>query len=67
MGQVHGDDWRISTVFIGVNHEVGKGKPVLYETMVFGTKIDQLMMRYNSLDDAIKGHEEVEAMVCEAL
>ena len=31
----------ISTVFLGVNHSFGCGKPVLWETMVFGGIFDQ--------------------------
>lgn len=35
----------ISTVFLGVDHNFGKGPPILWETMVFGGKLDQYQER----------------------
>ncbi len=29
-------DWIISTVFLGLDHNLGHGPPLLFETMVFG-------------------------------
>jgi len=47
----------ISTVFLGVNHSFGCGKPVLWETMVFGGKFDQEQYRCSgSRYDAEKMH-----------
>ena len=34
-----GDQW-ISTVFLGIDHQWGKGKPVLFETMIFSREDD---------------------------
>lgn len=28
--------YRVSTVFLGLNHQFGEGPPLLFETMVFG-------------------------------
>lgn len=36
---------RISTVFLGIDYSWGKGPPVLWETMVFGGKLDREMNR----------------------
>ena len=30
------DKLRVSTVFLGLNHNFGEGPPILWETMVFG-------------------------------
>ena len=48
---------RISTVFLGLDHSFGlDGPPVLWETMVFGGKLDEEQCRYTSKDDALTGH-----------
>lgn len=58
----------ISTVFLGLDHRFfGKGKPILYETMVFGGKLDQMMERYCTKEQAIKGHNAIVKKVKEAL
>lgn len=46
----------VSTVFLGLDHQYGKGKPVLFETMVFGGKLDGDMYRYTSWTAAERGH-----------
>jgi len=28
--------WRVSTVFLAIDHSFGRGRPILWETMVFG-------------------------------
>ena len=45
-------DIKISTVFIGLDGE-------LFETMVFGGKLDEQMERYDTREEAIKGHEKM--------
>lgn len=50
-------DVLVSTVFLGLNHQRGEGPPVLWETRVFGGKLDGEMHRYTSRADALKGHE----------
>jgi len=47
---------RVSTVFLGLNHGFG-GKPLWFETMVFGGKLDQEQDRYETWDEAVAGHE----------
>jgi hypothetical protein len=49
----------VSTVFIGIDHRfpgMGKGPPILFETMIFGGPLDQSTWRYTSWDDADTGH-----------
>ena len=46
----------ISTVFLGLDHSFGYGPPLLFETLVFGGKLDQEMDRYTTLEEAEKGH-----------
>lgn len=53
----------VSTVFLGFSHGHDKGKPILFETLVFGGEHDGYMLRYTSWDEAISGHEEVCRMI----
>lgn len=47
----------VSTVFLGLDHSFGHGPPLLFETMVFGGKLDQEMARYATYADAQRGHD----------
>ena len=50
---------RVSTVFLGIDHNFsGKGKPVLWETMIFGGPYNDWTKRYTSERDARAGHKE---------
>ena len=49
----------VSTVFLGLDHSFGNGKPLLFETMVFGGEYDQHTERYSTYEEAEKGHDEV--------
>ncbi len=55
------EEIEVSTVFLGMDHGHGirKGKPVLFETMVFGGKLNQDMERYTSWAAAEKGHKRM--------
>jgi len=57
---------RVSTVFLGLDHGWGSGELLLWETMVFGGKLDGLCERYASRADALAGHANVVARVSEA-
>jgi len=58
---------RVSTVFLGLGHGWGTtDAPLLFETMVFGGKLDGVCERYASRADALTGHAVVVARVEEA-
>jgi len=57
---------RVSTVFLGLDHGWGNTDPLLWETMVFGGKLDGLCERYSSRADALAGHAAVVAKVKDA-
>lgn len=60
-------DVRISTVFLGIDHNFTfGGRPVLFETMTFGNT-DELEERYCTWDEAVEGHERAVRMVEEQL
>jgi len=47
----NGNDVRVSTVFLGLDHSwLGYGKPVLWETMIFGGKHNGFQERYSSYE-----------------
>jgi len=51
----------VSTVFLGINHNFGNGKPLWFETMVFPKngygELD--MDRYTTWEEAEKGHKKM--------
>jgi len=50
----------ISTIFLGINRSFTQaGPPVLWETMVFGGKLDGEQIRYTSKDQALAGHRQM--------
>lgn len=56
----------VSTVFLGLDHRFSDRhgpRPILWETMVFGTPLDGEMNRYTSKADALAGHAEMLARV----
>jgi hypothetical protein len=54
---------RVSTVFLGLDHNFTHGDPVLWETMVFGGPLDGEQERYTSEADARRGHATMVARV----
>ena len=55
---------QVSTVFLGLDHNLtGKGKPILFETMVFGGKSDGFQQRYSTWKEAEEGHEKALKLV----
>ena len=58
IGKVH-----VSTVFLGLNHNFGVGKPILFETMIFGGKHDQYQERYCTWEEAEEGHKKALELV----
>jgi hypothetical protein len=58
------DGVRISTVFLGLDHQLlDGGAPLLFETMVFGGALDHAMKRYSTWDQAEAGHGAMEQAV----
>jgi hypothetical protein len=59
------DGLRVSTVFLGVDHDFSGGPPVLFETTVFDEDpggrpgADLRCWRYQTYVAAVAGHEEV--------
>lgn len=50
------DGCEVSTVFIGLDHRFGPGKPLVFETLVFGGPFDQDGDRYSTWVEAEAGH-----------
>lgn len=57
------NDILISTIFLGLDHGFGKGDPILFETMIFGGKHDQYQERYETWEEAEKGHKRAVELV----
>jgi hypothetical protein len=54
-------DFRVSTVFLGIDHAFGGGPPVLWETIIFGpggTCLDGYPRRYRSRAEAVEWHAD---------
>lgn len=50
----------ISTVFIPINMRYfGEGPPIVYETMIFGGKHDQLQIRYSTYKEVLNSHRKL--------
>lgn len=54
---------QVSTVWLGLDHGMGGGAPLIFETMIFGGELDQTQWRYPREVDALKGHEKVVRLV----
>lgn len=52
-------DARVSTVFIGLDHQFGDGPPLIFETMVFGGPWAGEMDRCSTWDEAEVMHEQM--------
>lgn len=60
------DGIKVSTVFLGLDHNWGDGgEPLLFETMIFGGQHDQFQERYSTWDEAEAGHHKACAMILE--
>lgn len=64
--QTYIGDSEVSTVFLGLDHNWSGGAPILFETLVFGGKLDGEMNRYSSLEDAKAGHLEMVGRVTDS-
>lgn len=54
---------RVSTVFLGLDHSWLPGKPLWFETMVFGGALDQECERYETWEE---GHNQMVQRVVES-
>ena len=55
---------RISTVFLGIDHQLANGQPpLLYETMIFANGRDDYCERYSTRSEALAGHAKAVEMV----
>lgn len=54
---------RVSTVFVGIDHNFGKGTPLLWQTMIFGGVHNGGGKRYASAGDALTGHASFVALL----
>lgn len=54
---------RISTVFLGLDHQYGEGEPLLFETMIFGNNVGDMMCRYSTFNQAREGHRRAIKLV----
>lgn len=60
----------VSTAFMPLDLRLSEDEhplPLLFETMVFGGPLDQMIWRYATWDEAVTGHEAVVRKVREAL
>jgi hypothetical protein len=58
------DGTRISTVWLGLNHNFGEGPPLIFETMVFDIPVNYALRereqeRYSTLEEAQAGHAAI--------
>jgi len=58
IGDVH-----VSTVFLGLDHSWGSGRPLLFETMIFGGEHSEYQERYCDWNSAVVGHAYAVSLV----
>lgn len=59
-------DVKVSTVFLGLDHQWGEGPPLLFETMIFEGPHDGYQERYSTWDEAEAGHKVALSLVKES-
>lgn len=66
--RVDGGRVRVSTVFLGIDHQMMPGgPPVLWETMIFGGPHDDYQERYATREAAGEGHARALALALAAV
>ena len=55
-------DVRVSTVFLGIDHQFGNGPPLLFETMIFGGEHDNYQDRCSTWKQAEAMHAKAVAL-----
>jgi hypothetical protein len=56
-------DIHVSTVFLGLDEQFGKGPPILFETMIFGGRLDEFQNRCSTWEQAEAMHSEAVQLV----
>lgn len=64
---IYGEEVQVSTVFLYMDHSFHGGRPLLFETMIFGGVHDNHQLRYSTWEEAEGGHEECCQMVLEVI
>lgn len=61
IGNDYVGDYRVSTVWLGMNHAYNDEAPLIFETMVFlkDTFDDVWCQRYSTEQEAIQGHKDL--------
>lgn len=58
------NDVTVSTVWLGLNHNLGDGEPLIFETMMFGEH-GEYQWRWHTKQEALVGHQRIVAAVRE--
>jgi len=58
VAETHIGTTRISTVFLGLNHQRGSGPPLIFETVIFGGKLNGYQRRCSTWDEAEAQHQD---------
>ena len=53
------DESDVSTVWLGLDHGFGRGRPLIFETMVFGGPLSDECWRYSTECEALAGHAKM--------
>jgi len=56
--KVDNEEIKVSTVFLGLNHNFGDGPDLWFETMIFGGINDGWQDRYSTREQALIGHQK---------
>jgi hypothetical protein len=54
---------KLSTVFLGLDHNWQSGPPILFETMIFGGPHDEYQDRYATRAEAVANHARLLALL----
>lgn len=57
------DGVEVSTVWLGLDHNWGDGRPLIFETMVFGGPHNEEQWQYSTEAEALAGHERACGLV----
>jgi len=56
-------DVLVSTIFLGLDHNLVDGPPLIFETVIFGGEFDEKLDRYSTWEEAELGHRKYVEMV----